>query len=113
TSLLTDPATGRLHPRLVPLHQALTPGRRPQTTYWRLTRPGQAAQDVLSRLASGRLPISHDTFRRELPMDRRHGYLRDLLVSAGILTPCAPAIERIDPWLAAILAAQPAPHAEV
>jgi hypothetical protein len=34
TSLLTDPATGQLHPRLVPLHQALTTGRRPQTTYW-------------------------------------------------------------------------------
>lgn len=113
TSLLTDPATGRLHPRLVPLHQALTTGRRPQTTYWWLTRPGQVAQDVLSGLASGRLPISHDTFRQQLPMDRRHGYLRDLLVSTGILTPYAPAIERIDPWLAAILAAQPAPHAEV
>lgn len=112
TSLLTDPATGGLHPRLVPLHQALTTGRRPQTTYWWLTRPGQVAQDVLSGFASGRLAISHDTFR-QLPMDRRHCYLRDLLVSTSILPPWAPAIERIEPWLATILNGQPPAHGEV
>lgn len=113
TSLLTDPATAAMHPRLAPLHHALTTGRRPQTTYWWLTRPGQVAQDVLSGLASGRLAISHDTFRQQLPMDRRHCYLRDLLVSVEILAPYAPAIERIEPWLATILAARPPAQAEV
>lgn len=113
TEVLTDPATGRIHERMVPLFTLLTTSRRPQSTYWWLTRPGSVAQDVLSGLASGRLPISHDTFRDQLPMDRRHCYIRDLLTSTGVLEPYWPAIERIHPWLATLVAEHPPAHAEV
>jgi hypothetical protein len=71
------------------------------------------AQDVLSGLAGGRLPISHDTFRERLPVDRRHCYIRDLLTSTGVLEPYWPAIERIHPWLVDLVADHPAAHAEV
>lgn len=43
TEILTDPATGTVHHRLVPVFDLLTSSRRPQTTYWWLTRPGAVA----------------------------------------------------------------------
>jgi hypothetical protein len=58
-----------------------------------LTDP--ATGRVLSGMAHGQLPISHDPFREQFPMDRRHNYLRDLLTSTGVLPPYTPAIERI------------------
>jgi len=87
TEVLARPSTGQIHQRLVPVFELLTTSRRPQTTYWWLTKPGSIAQDILSAMAAGRLAISHDTFRAQLPMDRRHGYLRDLLTAAGVLEP--------------------------
>ena len=112
TDVLTDPTTGQIHARLVPVFELLTSSRRPQTTYWWLTRPGAIAPTILAAMATGELAISHDTFRT-LPMDRRHVYLRDLLTSTGVLEPYSPQIERIEPWLATITAAHPAEHAEV
>ena len=113
TEVLTDPTTGQIHDQLAPVFDLLTTGRRPQTTYWWLTKPGSIAQDVLGGMASGRLVISHDTFRDQLPMDRRHCYLRDLLTATGVLEPYWPAIERIHPWLVDLLAEHPGTHAEV
>ena len=55
-------------------------------------------------MASGRLAISHDTFREQFPMDRRHCYIRDLLTSTGVLPPYTLAIERIGPWLTELIA---------
>jgi hypothetical protein len=68
---------------------------------------------VLHGLVAGTLPISHDTFRHQLPLDRRHCYIRDLLSATGVLPPYAPAIERITPWLAQITASLAPEHAEV
>lgn len=113
TEVLTDPTTGRIHERLVPVFDLLTTSRRPQTTYWWLTKPGSIAQEVLSAMAGGRLAIGHDTFREQLSMDRRHCYLRDLLTATGVLEPYWPVIERIHPWLVDVLAEHPAVHAEV
>lgn len=113
TDVFTDPSTGQIHPRLMPVFDLLTTSRRPQTTYWWLTKPGSIAQDVLGGMARGQLAISHDTFRDLLPVDRRHCYLRDLLASTGVLEPYWPAIERIQPWLVDLLAEHPAAHAEV
>lgn len=113
TGALTDPRTGAIHEQLLPVFELLTTSRRPQTTYWWLTKPRAIAQDVLGAMARGRLAISHDTFRELLPIDRRHCYLRDLLASAGVLEPYWPSIERIDPWLAGLVAQHPAGHAEV
>lgn len=112
-AVLTDPVTGTIHHRLAPVFDTLIDSRRPQTTLWWLTKPGSVAAGVFEELATGRLPISHDTFRDRLPVDRRHGYLRDLLTSTGVLPPYSAAIERIHPWLVTVLAEQPAVHAEV
>lgn len=113
TAVLTDPATGTIHHQLVAVFDTLIESRRPQTTLWWLTKPGSVAAGVFEELATGRLPISHDTFRDRLPVDRRHGYLRDLLTSTGVLEPYAPAIERIHPWLVALVEQHPAAHAEI
>lgn len=113
TGAMTNPVTGDIHHQLVPAFDTLIGGRRPQTTLWWLTKPGSIAAGVLRDFASGRLSISHDTFREQLPVDRRHGYLRDLLTSSGVLPPYSPAIERIDPWLVALVKGHPTVHAEI
>lgn len=113
TPVFTDPVTGTIHHQLVPVFDTLIASRRPQTTLWWLTKPGSVAAAVFEGLANGRLPISHETFRDQLPVDRRHCYLRDLLTTTGVLPPYAPAIERIHPWLVDLIEEHPAVHAEV
>lgn len=113
TEILTDPATGDIHHRLQPVFDLLVNSSRPATTYWWLTKPDAVAPTILSAMASGRLLISHDPFREQFPMDRRHSYLRDLLTSTGVLPPYTLAIERIGPWLTEILAEHTTAHAEV
>lgn len=113
TPALSDPTTGAIHTALVPLFETLMSSRRPQTTLWWLTKPGTVAASVLNDLATGRLPISQDTFRELLPIDRRHGYLRELLTTTGVLPPYAATIERINPWLTDLLAEHLPAHAEV
>lgn len=54
-------------------------------------------------MARGELAISHDTFR-ELPADRSHNYLRDLLAGAGVLPAYHAPIEQMERWLDATLA---------
>jgi hypothetical protein len=113
TVVLTDPRTEAIHDQLVPVYDALMAGHRPQTTLTWLSKPGTVAPAVLRGLATGKLAISHDTFRHQLPLDRRHCYIRDLLAATGVLPPYAPAIERITPWLAQIAASLTPEHAEV
>ena len=113
TVLLTDPRTGVIHDQLVPVYDALMAGHRPQSTLTWLSKPGTVAPTVLRGLATGKLAISHDTFLHQLPLDRRHCYIRDLLSATGVLPPHAPAIERITPWLAQIAASLAPEHAEV
>lgn len=78
TVLLTDPATGRIHPRLQPVFDALTTSDRPQTALYWLSRPPGHGPRVLTQMARGELEISHATFD-QLPSDKSHNYLRDLL----------------------------------
>jgi hypothetical protein len=113
TEILTDPATGDIHRQLQPVFDLLVNGPRPDSTYWWLTKPGTVAPAILAAMATGRLPISHAPFREQFPMDRRHGYLRDLLTATGVLPPYTLAIERIGPWLTEIVAAHTTAHAEV
>ncbi len=113
TGVLTDPATGTINADLRPLHDLLITGRQPRATIRWLIKPGSVAADVLRRLATGELPISHDTFRHELPQGRRYDYIRTLLTSTGILPPVPIGIERIVAWLAPLVADQPPHHAEI
>jgi hypothetical protein len=113
TEILTDPATDDIHHRLQPVFDLLVNSPRPASTYWWLTKPGTVAPTILAAMAAGQLPISHDPFREQFPMDRRHSYLRDLLTSTGVLPPYTLAIERIGPWLTEIVAEHTTAHAEV
>jgi hypothetical protein len=113
TVLLTNPRTGAIHSQLVAAYDALMVGHRPQSTLTWLSKPGTVAPAVLRGLATGELAISHDTFLHQLPLDRRHCYIRDLLSATGVLPPYTPAIERITPWLAPIAAGLTPEHAEV
>lgn len=98
TALLTDPATGDIHERLRPVFDTILRGERPQTGIYWLMRGKRIGPGLLAGMARGEIAISHDTFN-DLPMDRSHNYLRDLLVAAGVLPPYEPLLERMIPWL--------------
>jgi len=110
TVLLSDP-TGGIHPQLRPVFDTLLAGPRPQTTLYWLTR-ASSRPDILRRMASGDLAISHASFD-QLPHNRAVDYLRDLLAALGVLPAYDPALERIPPWLAGILAPLPKDHADL
>ncbi|WP_448233177.1 hypothetical protein [Microbacterium lacticum] len=98
SGLLTDPTTGAIRPQLQPLFDAMTSSERPQTAIYWLARPPGIGPALLRQMATGEAAISHETFR-DLPADRAHYYLRDLLAAVGVLEPYEPRIERITPWL--------------
>jgi hypothetical protein len=109
TALLSQPGGG-IHPQLQPVYDALLAGPRPQTTlYWfdRSTGP-----DLLRSMARGEVEISHATFAAR-PTNKTNNYLRDLLAALGVLPPFHAELERVTPWLADILTALPAEHADV
>lgn len=110
TELLADPS-GRIHPQLQPVFDALMAGPRPQTTLYWLTR-ASARPDILRDMARGQLEISHAAFDA-LPANRAVNYVRDLLAAVDVLPPYSPSVERIVPWLRDLLAELPKAHAEV
>ncbi|MGH9067253.1 MAG: hypothetical protein ACRD0J_07170 [Acidimicrobiales bacterium] len=108
-TLLAD-GTGRIHPRLQPVFDALMAARRPQSViYWldRSTGPG-----LLASMARGEIDISHAAFEA-LPADKATRYVRHMLAAVGVLEPYDARLEQLTPWLTATLAALPAADAEV
>lgn len=95
TTLMSAP-TGGIHPQLQPVFEALVAGPRPQTTLYWTTR--SAGPDILRRMATGDLPISHDAFQ-QLPVNRVTSYVRDLLAATGVLPAFNAELERVPPWL--------------
>ncbi len=112
TELLSDPSTGAVHARLRPVFDELLGSERPQTGIWWLLKKPGTGPALLARMARGEIAIAHETFR-DLPQDRAHDWLRDLLAATGVLEPWEPRIERMTPWLNAVLAPLPADHADV
>lgn len=103
TELLTDSVTGLVHERLRPVFDELAAASRPQSVITWLQKPPATGKRLLGLMARGEMPITHDAFR-ELPSDRSHNYLRELLTATGILPAYAAPLERIDRWLAGKLA---------
>jgi hypothetical protein len=110
TALLADP-TGKVHPQLQPVFDALLAAPRPQSTLYWLTR-ASSRPDILRGMALGELAISHGTFEA-MPDHAPMRYLRDLLTGVGVLAPYHPGLERITPWLRSILTSVPKPHADL
>lgn len=107
-ALLAD-GTGQIHPRLLPVYDALLAARRPQTVLsWLSYRPQGPA--ILQAMARGEIAISHEAFE-QLPANKAVHYIRDLLVATGVLAAYHAPIERITPWLKDLLAALPAERA--
>lgn len=109
TVLLSDP-TGRIHPGLQPVFDALMAARRPQTVLYWLTRSTGPA--VLAAMAKGEIEISHAAFD-ELPADKAVKYVNELLAAVGVLSPFNARLEQITPWLAETLGSLPKEHAEL
>lgn len=63
-------------------------------------------------MARGETAISHASFE-ELPSDKSHNYLRDLLAALGVLPPYEDRIERMTPWLRDLLATLPKRDADI
>ncbi len=110
STLLTDPATGRVHARLQPLFEEIVGSDRPQTGIWWLRRKPGVGPALLGQMARGEVQISHDTFRA-LPSDRAHDYLRTLLAAVGVIEPFDPRVERMAPWIKQFLTTVPEQHA--
>jgi hypothetical protein len=107
--LLADPS-GRIHPQLQPVFDALVAGPRPRTTLnW---FHHSAGPDILRAMARGEIEISHAAFET-MASNKTVNYLRDLLVAVGVLPAFDPELERLTPWLADLLAGLPKDHREV
>lgn len=102
TDLLTDPTTGQVHARLVPVFDELTGSERPQTGIWWLSKKPGTGPALLAQMARGQVDIDHDTFRG-LPSDRAHDYLRTLLAAVGVLPPFDVHLERMPAWIDTII----------
>lgn len=109
SALLAQPGGG-VHPRLLPLFDALLAGRRPQTTLYWFTR--SSGPDILRAMACGELEISHQSLADMAP-GRTVTYLRDLLVAVGVLPTYDAELERLTPWLNELLVAMPTGQADV
>ncbi len=109
TELMSAPGGG-IHPQLQPVFETLLAGPRPQTTLYWMTR--SAGPDILRRMATGDLPISHQAFE-QLLVNRVTCYVRDLLAATGVLPPFHAELERVQPWLKDYLTTLASPVADV
>jgi hypothetical protein len=112
SGILTDPCTGQIHTKLVPLFDALIKADSPQSAIYWLQRPPGDGPRLLGAMARGEVEISHETFEG-LAQNRSYLYLRDLLAAVGVLAPYEARIERMIPWLDELLAALPPEHANL
>jgi hypothetical protein len=93
---LLDDGTGRIHPALQPLADALAAAPNPKLTLRWLARPHIRA--VLADLATGRLALTHQALASH-PNWRAVIYLRDLLVSCGALPAADKQLLDFQAWL--------------
>jgi hypothetical protein len=99
--------TGAIPAPMQPLRDFLGAADRPQNvSAWLRGQP--RARSVLSDLATGRVPLTHDTFDALEP-DKAGRNLRELLVGAGVLPPRDEYLARPERWLHATIDAIPDP----
>ena len=77
-----DDGTGRVNPALTPLFEALTAMDKPRAGLIWLQNP--KVPQLLGDLATGRIPLTHQGLHA-VPSWRTAAYLRDLLMTCGVL----------------------------
>lgn len=91
-----DDGTGRVHPPLVVLHDALVAMPNPLNGWFWLRSP--QVQALLTDLATGHVALTHDALQ-ELPNWRTVAYLRDLLMHCGALPVIDKQLLHFQTWL--------------
>lgn len=109
TDLLAGP-DGTVSLQLQPVHQALAAAEHPRSLIYWLARSPNAA--LLAQLAATGEPLSHERLD-ELPPGRHEYYVRQLLVTTGVLPERHDDLERLPTWLDHTLHDQPAEHARL
>jgi hypothetical protein len=93
---ILDDGRGAVNEQLLPLHEAICAQARPRSAIIWLRNP--AVRQLLSDLATGRLPIEHASFEAH-PSPQTATHLRDLLVEQGILDPINRDLALFEGWL--------------
>ena len=91
-----DDGTGRVNPALAPLFEALTSMDKPRAGLIWLQNP--KVPKLLSDLATGRIPLSHEGLHA-VPSWRTAAYLRDLLMTCGVLPTIDKQLAHYETWL--------------
>ena len=107
--LLAGP-DGRISPQLRPVRRALAATDRPRGVIYWITHSPNAA--VLAQLATAGEPLTHELLDA-LPPGRHEFYVRQLLVTTGVLPERHDDVERLPAWLDQTLATAPAEHARL
>jgi len=107
--LLAGPG-GEVSAQLHPLLEALSTVTNPATVVSWLGASRSAR--LLGRLARTSGPITHDLLD-DLPQDQALHYVREVLVSSGVLPARNEHLERLAPWLEHLLRDKPAHHARL
>lgn len=101
---------GTVPPQLQPVQQALAAAQHPRSViYWLAHSPSVA---LLTQVAATGEPISHERLD-ELPPGRNEYYIRQLLVTTGVLPERDDDLERLPAWLDNTLAGKPTEHARL
>ena len=93
---LLDDGTGAIAAPLKPLADALAAAPSPAAALEWLDQPH--IRDLLTRLAAGKLPLTHEALDG-WPRPRAVLYLRDLLVSCGVLPAADRQLREFEAWL--------------
>jgi hypothetical protein len=109
TDLLTGP-DDQVDEQLQPLLAALRQVDNPATVVAWLTRSRSAK--LLRQLAIAGEPITHDLLDRQ-PQTQPLHYIRDVLVTGGVLPARNEHLARLDAWLEGILSSRPTHHARL
>ncbi|WP_331761158.1 hypothetical protein OG225_42680 (plasmid) [Nocardia sp. NBC_01377] len=99
-STILDDGTGSAAVFLTPLVDALCSSKNPASVEKWLRYPGVG--DRLRALATGDLPLTHEAFSA-LPRSHSVRYLRELLMSTGLLPQRNPGLLKFDEWTADLL----------
>ncbi|MDG4759404.1 hypothetical protein [Micromonospora sp. WMMD710] len=106
TDLLTGP-DGQVAEQLRPLQEALTGVDNPATVVGWLAKSRSAK--LLREFAITPTPLTHNLLDQQ-PQTQPLHYIREVLVTTGVLPPREEHLERLGPWLDRILAGKPSHH---